>query len=237
MVVVDRFSKMTHFIPCSKMWDATLIFSSGKWFGYTVYREPSCPTETQSSSVIFGVLYRSAWEPRCSTPQPASHPQTDGQTKVVNQSLCALLQTAIETNRSTWLQCIPYVNFAYNRSVHSATNLSPFEACYRFNLITHLDMLPLPSRSIKDQDGVSKLEFVQKLYERVRESIEKRTKHYKRKADKGRQPMILQSGEWVWLHMRPERLSTQRRSKLQPWAMDRSKLWRGSTTASTNSNS
>ncbi|GKV34692.1 hypothetical protein SLEP1_g43044 [Rubroshorea leprosula] len=51
----------------------------------------------------------------------------DGQTKVVNRTLSTLLRSIIQKNLKNWEQCLPHVEFAYNRSIHSATNCSPFE--------------------------------------------------------------------------------------------------------------
>jgi hypothetical protein len=49
------------------------------------------------------------------------HPQTDGQTEVVNRTLSTLLRAIIRKNIKTWEECLPHVEFEYNRTVHSAT--------------------------------------------------------------------------------------------------------------------
>ncbi|KAL6323028.1 hypothetical protein AAG906_023646 [Vitis piasezkii] len=40
--------------------------------------------------------------------------------------------------------------------------------------------------------------------------------HYAKQANKGRQRLIFEPEDWVWLHMRKERFSAQRQSKLLP---------------------
>jgi hypothetical protein len=37
------------------------------------------------------------------------------------------LRAIIRKNIKTWEECLPHVEFAYNRAVHSATKFSPFE--------------------------------------------------------------------------------------------------------------
>jgi len=38
-----------------------------------------------------------------------------------------------------------YIEFAYNRVVHSTTSHSPFEVVYGFNSMTPLNLIPLPT--------------------------------------------------------------------------------------------
>jgi hypothetical protein len=54
------------------------------------------------------------------------HPQTDRQTEVVNHTLCMLLRTMIKKNLKEWEDILPHVEFAYNRVVHSTTQMCPF---------------------------------------------------------------------------------------------------------------
>jgi hypothetical protein len=54
------------------------------------------------------------------------HPQTDGQTEVVNRTLSAMLRAILKKNLKMWEGCLPHVEFAYNRAEHSTTKVSPF---------------------------------------------------------------------------------------------------------------
>ena len=71
------------------------------------------------------------------------HPQTDGQTEEVNRTLTQLLRAVIQKNLKNWEDCLPFIEFAYNRSV-STTDFSPFEIVYGFNPLTPMDLIPLP---------------------------------------------------------------------------------------------
>jgi len=70
------------------------------------------------------------------------HPQTDGQIEVVNRTLSQLLRCFVNKNLKTWEEWLPHAEFAYNRVVHSTTQMSPFEVVYGFNPLTPLDLLP-----------------------------------------------------------------------------------------------
>ena len=60
----------------------------------------------------------------------AYHPETDGQTKRVNQILEQYLQMFVNYQQDNWSEWLPYAEFAYNNSTHSATKQSPFYTLY-----------------------------------------------------------------------------------------------------------
>ena len=90
---------------------------------------------------------------------------------------------------------MPFIEFAYNWSVHSITNFSPFEIVYDFKPLTPLDMLPLLVNEMTSLDGQKKVEMVKKLHESVRKHIEKKNKQYVTKANKGRRQVLFEPGD------------------------------------------
>jgi transposase InsO family protein len=60
----------------------------------------------------------------------AYHPQTDGQTKRVNQILEDMLRAcALQYGRS-WDKSLPYAEFSYNNSYQESLKMAPFEMLY-----------------------------------------------------------------------------------------------------------
>ncbi|KAK1602139.1 hypothetical protein QYE76_017182 [Lolium multiflorum] len=110
-VVVDRFSKMEivrlHGVPKTIVSDRDVKFMS--YFWKTLWRK-------LGTKLLFSTT---------------CHPQTDGQTEVVNRTLSQLLRSMIKKNLKEWEECLPHVEFAYNRAVHSTTELCPFEVVYQ----------------------------------------------------------------------------------------------------------
>ena len=63
----------------------------------------------------------------------AFHPQTDGQTERVNQTLETYLRTFVNYDQNDWLSLLPLAEFAYNNSITQATKMTPFYANYGYN--------------------------------------------------------------------------------------------------------
>ncbi|GJX82445.1 RNA-directed DNA polymerase [Tanacetum coccineum] len=153
MVVVDRFSKMDHFVACSKMFDASQV--ARLYFSKIVKLHGVPKTLTSDRDVKFvSHLWRTLWTRLGSKLQfsCSHHPQTDGQTKVVNWSLGNLLRSLIRDNAKQWDLILPQAEFSYNRSVNHTTGKSPFEVVYERNLITPLDLVPVPEVLYREGD-------------------------------------------------------------------------------------
>ncbi|KAK8708384.1 hypothetical protein V6N13_059426 [Hibiscus sabdariffa] len=101
------------------------------------------------------------------------HPQTDGQTEVINRILGALIRTVFGKNTHHWEECLPSVEFAYNRSIHTTTGYSPFEVVYGFNPLTALDLVPLPLEHISSIDGEKKADLVKSIHAKAKKRMEK----------------------------------------------------------------
>jgi hypothetical protein len=216
-VVVDRFSKMAHFIACHKTDDASHI---ADLFFKEIVRLHGMPLTIVSDrdAKFLSYFWKTLWG-KLGTKllfSTTCHPQTDGQTEVVNRTLSSLLRAIIKKNLKTWEDCLPHAEFAYNRSIHSATKFSPFEIVYGFNPLSPLDLTSLPVSERVNLDGKKKAEFVKMIHEKARLNIERRTKQYVHQANKGRKKVVFEPGDWVWLHLRKDRFPEKRRSKLLP---------------------
>ncbi|WVZ70741.1 hypothetical protein U9M48_019384 [Paspalum notatum var. saurae] len=192
-VIVDRFSKMVHFIPCHKSDDAVNI---ANLFFQEIVRLHGMPSTIVSDrgAKFLSHFWRMPWN-KLGTKllfSTTCHPQTDGQTEE---------------------ECLPHVEFAYNRAVHSTTKV-----VYGFNPRAPIDLLPLPTSERVHHDAKERADFILKLHKTTKDNIEKMNERYREASNKGRKKIDLEPGDLVWLHLRKDRFLDLRKSKLIPRA-------------------
>ena len=218
-VVVDRFSKMAHFIPCHKSDDAVHI---ADLFFQEIVRLHGMPSTIVSDrdAKFLSHFWRTLWN-KLGTKllfSTTCHPQTDGQTEVVNCTLGTMLRAILKKNLKMWEECLPHVEFAYNRATHSTTKVSPFQVVYGFNPRAPIDILPLPTSERIHSEAKERAEFILKIHETTKQNIEKMTEKYRVAGSKGKKELKLEPGDLVWLHLRKECFPDLRKSKLMPRA-------------------
>jgi hypothetical protein len=216
-VVVDRFSKMAHFISCHKTDDAAHI---ADLFFRDIVRLHGVPNTIVSDrdTKFLSHFWRCLWA-KLGTKLLFSttyHPQTDGQTKVVNRTLSTMLRAVLQKNLKLWEECLPHIEFAYNRSLHSATKMCPFQIVYGFVPHAPIDLLHLPSSVQNNFDATQHAELILKLHATTKDNIERINVKYKVAGDRGRKHVVFEVGDLVWLHLRKDRFPYLRKSKLMP---------------------
>jgi hypothetical protein len=218
-VVVDRFSKMAHFIPCHKSDDATHI---ADLFFREIVRLHGMPNTIvlDRDAKFLSHFWRTLWN-KLGTKllfSTTCHPQTDGQTEVVNRTLSTMLRATLKKNLKMWEECLPHIEFAYNRSVHSSTKMCPFQIVYGFIPRAPIDLISVSSSEDMNFDANQRADLILKIHEQTKENIECMNAKNKIAGSKGRQHVTFQPGDLVWLHLRKDRFPALRKSKLMPRA-------------------
>jgi hypothetical protein len=131
LVVVDRFSKMMHAVPTPS--HCTAITTANLYHDF-IYRYHGLPKTIVSDRdpIFMSNFWRNlfAMVKVRLTPSSSYHPQTDGQTEIVNKKIEEMLRCFVDENQSNWDQLLVEIEVAYNSAPHSATLCSPFYLNY-----------------------------------------------------------------------------------------------------------
>lgn len=98
----------------------------------------------------------------------AFHPQTDGQTERLNQTMETYLRSYVNYQQDNWAELLPLAQFAYNSADTDSTKISPFFANYGFNP----DAYHAPiSNNHQSAEAVVRAEQLGKLHQRLADDI------------------------------------------------------------------
>ncbi|GKD43994.1 retrotransposon-related protein [Tanacetum coccineum] len=143
LVVVDRLSKYCHFIPLKRPFTAR---SLAEVFLKEVIRLHGIPKSVLSDRdpLFLSTLWKEIFSLQGSKLKFSStyHPETDGQTEVVNRILKTYLCCFTTEQLKNWSFWLPWAEFWHNTSFHVSTNTTPFEVVYRRALPTLLKYVP-----------------------------------------------------------------------------------------------
>ncbi|GJJ75505.1 hypothetical protein EMPS_07863 [Entomortierella parvispora] len=126
-VFVDKLTRQAHFVPSTT--SATAVDVAHQFFD-NIFKLHGTPTsivsdrDTRFTSRFWQELHR-LMDVKLAL-STAYHPQTDGQTEVMNKTLKTMLRAFIDNKQSNWDQLLPSLEFAYNNAVNASTGYSPF---------------------------------------------------------------------------------------------------------------
>jgi hypothetical protein len=143
------------------------------------------------------------------------HPQTDGQTEVVNRMIVHILRMYNSKHPLTWDESLPYVQHSYNRALHSSTDHNPFQVGFGFQPLGPIDVsLPLAVTSTDSYSNPTEadkatrfIEWIQHIHQQVQDILQKSNDKYKQHHDQHWVPHKFQVDDKVWLHLQKERLT------------------------------
>lgn len=142
LTFVDRFSKRPHFIPCKSTTTAPEV---PRLFYDQIFRYHGLPDSIVSDrDPLFTSKF---WKELLKILKvqlkmgTANHPQTDGQTEVMNRIVEQYLRIYCSYRRNDWDQHLSAAEFAYSSSKFSATGLTPFMMDLGWTPRTPIDFL------------------------------------------------------------------------------------------------
>jgi hypothetical protein len=200
-VIVDRLTKSAHFLPVKTTYRAkqyaelyltrivclhgvpkTIVSDRGPQFVAHFWRSLH---EAMGTDLTYSTTY---------------HPQTDGQTEIVNQILEDMLRACVLVYENKWATCLPFMEFSYNNSYQASIKMSPFEALYGRRCRTPINWSESGERPFFGLDLVKDAEDQVKIIHENLCIAQSRQKLY---ADRRRRELYFKVGDYVYLKVSP----------------------------------
>jgi hypothetical protein len=217
LTVVDRFSKYAHFIALSHPYTAASV---ARAFFDGIVRLHGFPSSIVSdrdpvfTSNLWRDLFKCAGvKQRLST---AFHPQTDGQSEVVNKVIAMYLRCATGDRPRSWVDWLSWAEYCYNTSYHTALRASPFEVVYGR---PPPPLLPHHAGAAQTEAVDAMLRDRDAFLEEVRERLLQAQQYAKRHYDEHHHEVEFDKGAWVLLrllHRPTHALASPSKGKLRP---------------------
>ena len=212
LVLVDKFTKLVHLVPCHKEVDAAetammlikhvvclhgipevVISDRGPQFAAKLW--------TQILNKLGAKVSLAA----------AHHPQTDGQTERAIRTVLQMLRIYTHQRQASWEEYLPLFEFAINNTVADATKVTPFFANFGRHPTTPFQMiseqlhkrpdLPLTSRddesSIFEKQQMKLSQTLENVWKNIGENLQQAAAEAKERYDKNRKELELNPGDLV----------------------------------------
>ncbi|KZV15495.1 hypothetical protein F511_33210 [Dorcoceras hygrometricum] len=203
LVVVDRLSKYSHFILLKHPYTAQSVADR---FVRDVVRLHGVPRSIVSDrdSIFMSGFWKEVFRLQGTTLAMSSayHPESDGQTEVLNRCIETYLRCFVSEQPKAWILWVHWAEYWYNTAYQTAAGMTPFEAVYGRKPPVIARFLPAESnvaavaREIQDRDEVLR---------QLKYNLQRAQQRMVKQANVHRREVIYEVGDKVFLKLRPHR--------------------------------
>jgi hypothetical protein len=154
-VFVDHFSKYGHFTPLKHPYTTPQVAQTFFEVTFHLHGIPSsivCDRDPVFTGIFWQELFR--LHGTKFNFNSAYHPQTDGQTEVMNRTFEMYLRCFTSSTLKQRAKWLSWVKYCYNTGFHSATKRTPFEIVYGRPPPSLLPYIPGTIRSTAVEDAL-----------------------------------------------------------------------------------
>lgn len=217
MVVVDRLSKYARFMALSHPYSAASV---GQLFLTNVYKLHGMPKSIVSDrDPVFTSIFWQELFKKCKVSlkySSAYHPQSDGQTEVVNRCLETFLRCMCTLQPQQWIEYLPLAEWWYNTNFHSSIQATPYEILYGQKPPIYIPYLA--GRSANEAVDRS-LNARTQMLELIKHNLHRAQNRMAQMANRHRSDRVFMVDDWVYLKLQPFKqgsLMQQKAHKLSP---------------------
>ncbi|KAL6350705.1 hypothetical protein AAG906_028162 [Vitis piasezkii] len=217
LVVVDRLSKFAHFIPLTHPFTAKVVAEN---FIEGVVKLHGMPRSIISDRdpIFISKFWQEFFKLSGSKLMLSSayHPQTDGQTEVVNRCVEQYLRCFVHQWPRKWSTYLAWAEYWYNTTYHASTKMTPYQALYG-RLPPLIPAYPEGLSPVHEVDQM--LLHRDELLHQLKTNLEISMNRMKQQADSKRRDIQFAVGDQVLLKLHPyrqERSSNELIKIIQP---------------------
>ena len=200
-VVIDRFSKVAHFLPVKETITASQL---ADLYVSRIVSLHGVPLEINlDRGSLFTSRFWESFQQAMGTHlsfSTAYHPQSSGQVERVNQILEDMLRACVISFGKKWEESLPYAEFSYNNSYQASLKMAPFEVLYGRKCRTPLNWSETGERPLFGPDIIQHAEEQVHI---VREHLKTAQSRQKSNYDRHHKEMVYQPGEQAYLRVTP----------------------------------
>jgi hypothetical protein len=216
-VVVDRLTKFSHFFAISMDYSASqvanLFFREVFWL-HGLPKTIVSDRDSRFMSIFWQELFRLVGTKL--TPNTSYHPQTDGQTEIVNKWVEGYLQNYVTGQQKAWVKWLYLGEYCYNTTHHMSIGMSPFKALYSYDPLTFVEIVFGDSRAPIAKEWIQES---QDILKELKDHLQRAQNQQKLYADRHRVERTFEVGDLVYLRLQPYRQASIKKNgteKLKP---------------------
>lgn len=215
LVVVHKFTKYAHFLSLAHPYtaeDVTKLFLDQIFKLHGLPQVILTDRDHIFTRTIWQTLFKSMGVELHLT--STYHPQTDGQTKRVNQCLENYLRCMCFASPKRWHHWLSLAEWWYNSTYHTSLKMTPFQALYGFKPPMVAEVVLPDCHDISTLEQLRNRQMAQQV---IKDNLCKAQSRMKHQADKNRTNREFSVGDMVYLKIQPyghTTLSTHQSIKL-----------------------
>ena len=162
--VVDRLTKFAHFFSISSDYSAAQV---AELFFKEVFRLHGLPKtivsdrDSRFTGAFWQELFRLVGTELATS--TSYHPQSDGQTEIVNKWIEGYLRNYVAGQQRTWIKWLHLGEYCYNTTYYMSIRMTPFKALYGYEALDYADLEFGDSRALKAKDWIQDSQDILKI--------------------------------------------------------------------------